>query len=38
MIIYHGSNVIVDKPRMVFQNRTLDFVFANRNDSYQGEH
>lgn len=28
MIIYHGSNVIVDKPRMVSQNRTLDFGYG----------
>lgn len=25
MILYHGSNVIVGKPRLVRQNRTLDF-------------
>lgn len=25
MIVYHGSNVIVDKPRLVQQTRTLDF-------------
>ncbi|MBQ9396312.1 MAG: DUF3990 domain-containing protein [Proteobacteria bacterium] len=25
MILYHGSNVIVDKPRIVVQNRALDF-------------
>lgn len=25
MILYHGSNVIVDKPRLIRQNRTLDF-------------
>lgn len=25
MILYHGSNVIVDKPRLILQNRTLDF-------------
>lgn len=23
--LYHGSNVIVDKPRLIRQNRTLDF-------------
>ena len=38
MIVYHGSNMIVDQPRLVHQNRTLDFVFANRNGSYNGEH
>ncbi len=37
MIVYHGSNVIVDKPRLVQQTRTLDFVFANRNGSYTGK-
>lgn len=25
MILYHGSNVILDKPRLIDQNRTLDF-------------
>jgi hypothetical protein len=25
MILYHGSNVIVDRPRLVPQNRALDF-------------
>ena len=25
MIVYHGSNLIVDQPRLVNQNRTLDF-------------
>ena len=25
MILYHGSNVIVEKPRLIQQNRTLDF-------------
>lgn len=38
MIVYHGSNMIVEQPRLVHQNRTLDFVFANRNGSYKGEH
>ena len=38
MIVYHGSNIIVDQPGLVHQNRTLDFVFANRNGSYNGEH
>jgi hypothetical protein len=25
MILYHGSNVVVDKPQLVPQNRALDF-------------
>ncbi len=25
MILYHGSNIIVNKPRLVLQSRTLDF-------------
>lgn len=28
MIVYHGSNVIVDHPRLVPQNRTLDFGYG----------
>lgn len=28
MILYHGSNVIVDKPRLIPQNRFLDFGFG----------
>ena len=28
MIVYHGSNVIVDHPRLINQNRTLDFGFG----------
>lgn len=28
MIVYHGSNVIVDRPRLVRQNRTLDFGYG----------
>lgn len=28
MILYHGSNVIVDHPRLVKQNRTLDFGYG----------
>ena len=38
MIVYHGSNMIVDQPRLVHQDRTLDVVFAKRNGSYNGEH
>ena len=25
MILYHGSNVVVEKPRLIQQNRFLDF-------------
>lgn len=28
MILYHGSNVIVDKPKLIRQNRTLDFEYG----------
>ena len=28
MILYHGSNVIVEKPRLIKQNRYLDFGFG----------
>ncbi|MDY5998207.1 MAG: DUF3990 domain-containing protein [Erysipelotrichaceae bacterium] len=28
MIVYHGSNIIVDQPRLVHQNRTLDFGYG----------
>lgn len=28
MILYHGSNVIVEKPKLVKQNRTLDFGYG----------
>ena len=28
MILYHGSNMIVDKPKLVPQNRYLDFGFG----------
>ncbi len=28
MILYHGSNVIVDHPKLVPQNRYLDFGFG----------
>lgn len=28
MILYHGSNVIVDKPRLIEQNRTFDFGYG----------
>lgn len=28
MILYHGSNMIVDKPRLVKQNHTLDFGYG----------
>ena len=40
MLLYHGSTVIVDKPRLVPQNRNLDFGFgfytaSNREQSEQ---
>ena len=25
MIVYHGSNLIVDRPKLIVQNRFLDF-------------
>lgn len=28
MIVYHGSNMVVEKPRLVHQNRTLDFGYG----------
>lgn len=28
MIVYHGSNMIVDQPRLIRQNRTLDFGYG----------
>jgi hypothetical protein len=28
MILYHGSNVVVDKPRLIRQNRFLDFGYG----------
>ena len=28
MIVYHGSNVVVSEPRLVAQNRNLDFGFG----------
>lgn len=28
MIVYHGSNMIVEQPRLVHQNRTLDFGYG----------
>jgi hypothetical protein len=28
MFVYHGSNLIVEKPRLVHQNRTLDFGYG----------
>lgn len=28
MILYHGSNVIVDQPELIQQNRYLDFGFG----------
>lgn len=37
MILYHGSNTVVEKPRLIEQNRFLDFVSAHRNGTYDGE-
>lgn len=28
MILYHGSNVVVERPKLVRQNRTLDFGYG----------
>lgn len=28
MIVYHGSNLVVPKPRLIYQNRFLDFGFG----------
>ena len=28
MILYHGSNMTVEKPRLIKQNRYLDFGFG----------
>ncbi len=28
MILYHGSNVTVDKPKLIRQNRYLDFGYG----------
>ena len=28
MILYHGSNITVDKPALIYQNRFLDFGFG----------
>ncbi len=28
MILYHGSNVIVEQPKLIIQNRTLDFGYG----------
>jgi hypothetical protein len=25
MLVYHGSNVVVEKPRLILPNRALDF-------------
>lgn len=42
MILYHGSNVTVDKPKLIRQNRYLDFGYGfytttNRQGTYQGK-
>lgn len=28
MIVYHGSNIVVEKPRLIVQNRYLDFGYG----------
>ena len=28
MIVYHGSNLVVDKPKLIAQNRFLDFGYG----------
>lgn len=28
MVIYHGSNVVVEQPRLIEQNRFLDFGYG----------
>ncbi len=28
MIVYHGNNVVVSEPRLIAQNRFLDFGFG----------
>ncbi len=28
MILYHGSNIVVEKPRLIEQNRFLDFGYG----------
>lgn len=28
MILYHGSNVVVAKPKLIYQNRFLDFGYG----------
>ena len=28
MILYHGSNMVVEKPRLIEQNRFLDFGYG----------
>jgi hypothetical protein len=30
MILYHGSNLVISEPKMIQQNRFLDFVSDNR--------
>lgn len=36
MILYHGSNVVVSEPKLIPQNRFLDFVSDNRAGNYEG--
>ena len=37
MILYHGSNLMVEEPKLITQNRFLDFVSENRSGNYDGE-
>jgi len=37
MILYHGSNLVVEEPKLIAQNRFLDFVSENRSGNYEGE-
>ena len=36
MILYHGSNVVFSEPKLIQQNRFLDFVSDNRSGNYEG--
>ena len=37
MIVYHGSNVIVSEPKLVHQNRFLDFGCGVYTTTYKGQ-
>ena len=36
MVVYPGSNVAVQEPKLIHQNRYLDFVSENRRGTYSG--